>query len=53
MVPELSPLAFVAGLLLVYGALAIMFTVVFKSRSAVHLPGAGRTPRPLPPSSPA
>ena len=31
MLPELSPLAFVAGLLLVYAALAIAFTFVFKS----------------------
>jgi tight adherence protein B len=30
--PELSPLAFVAGLLLVYAALAITVSVVFKSR---------------------
>lgn len=37
MLPELSPLAFVAGLLLVYGALAIAFTVVFKSRSVIPL----------------
>ncbi len=37
MLPEISPLAFVAGLLMVYGALAITFTVVFKSRSAVPL----------------
>lgn len=37
MLPEISPLAFVAGLLMVYGALAIIFTVVFKSRSAVPL----------------
>ncbi|KUM32700.1 type II secretion system F family protein [Arthrobacter sp. EPSL27] len=32
MLPELSPLAFVAGLLLVYAALAIAVSVVFKSR---------------------
>lgn len=32
MLSELSPLAFVAGLLLVYAALAITITVVFKSR---------------------
>lgn len=32
MLPELSPLAFVAGLLLVYAALAITVSVVFKSR---------------------
>lgn len=37
MLPEISPLGFVAGLLMVYGALAIMFIVVFKSRSAVPL----------------
>jgi tight adherence protein B len=37
MLPEISPLTFVAGLLMVYGALAITFTVVFKSRSAVPL----------------
>ncbi len=37
MLPEISPLAFVAGLLMVYGALAITFTVVLKSRSAVPL----------------
>ncbi|WP_427129817.1 type II secretion system F family protein [Pseudarthrobacter sp. S9] len=37
MLPELSPLAFAAGLLLVYAALAITFTVVLKSRSAVPL----------------
>lgn len=37
MLPELSPLAFVGGLLLVYAALAIVFTFVFKSRSAVPL----------------
>ena len=49
MLPELSPLAFVAGLLLVYGALAIMFTVVFKSRSAVAL--SRRRPDAAPPTS--
>lgn len=32
MLPELSPLAFVAGLLLVYAALAITVSVVFRSR---------------------
>lgn len=32
MLPELSPLAFVAGLFLVYTALAITFLMVFKSR---------------------
>lgn len=32
MLPELSPLAFVAGLLLVYAALAIAVSVVFRSR---------------------
>ena len=32
MLPEISPVAFVAGLLMVYGALAITFTVVLKSR---------------------
>jgi tight adherence protein B len=37
MLPELSPLTFVGGLLLVYSALAIVFTFVFKSRSAVPL----------------
>ncbi|MEO5994514.1 MAG: type II secretion system F family protein [Arthrobacter sp.] len=37
MLPELSPLAFVAGILLVYGALAIVFTVVFRPRTAVPL----------------
>ncbi|GAA2147047.1 hypothetical protein GCM10009825_41120 [Arthrobacter humicola] len=37
MLPELSPLTFVGGLLLVYAALAIVFTFVFKSRSAVPL----------------
>ncbi len=37
MLPEISPLVFVAGLLLAYAALAILFTVVFKSRSAVPL----------------
>lgn len=49
MVPELSPLAFVAGLLLVYGALAILFAVVFKSRSAVAL--SRRRPDAAPPAS--
>jgi tight adherence protein B len=49
MVPELSPLAFVAGLLLVYGALAILFAVVFKSRSAVAL--SRRRPDAAPPTS--
>lgn len=37
MFPELFPLTFVGGLLLVYSALAIVFTFVFKSRSAVPL----------------
>ena len=37
MLPELSPLTFVGGLLLVYAAMAIVFTFVFKSRSAVPL----------------
>lgn len=37
MLPDLSPTVFVAGLFLVYGALVIAFTVVFKSRSAVPL----------------
>ncbi|AXJ08252.1 type II secretion system F family protein [Arthrobacter sp. PM3] len=37
MLPELSPMAFAVGLLLVYGALAMLFTFVFKSRSAVPL----------------
>ena len=32
MLPELSPLAFVAGLLLVYAALAITVAIVFRSR---------------------
>jgi tight adherence protein B len=35
--PELSPLIFVGGLLLVYAALAMVFTLVFKSRSAVPM----------------
>jgi tight adherence protein B len=37
MLPELSPLTFVGGLLLVYSALAIVFTFVFKSRSTVPM----------------
>lgn len=32
MIPELSPMAFVVGLLLVYAALAITVSIVFKSR---------------------
>lgn len=49
MLPEVSPLAFVAGLLMVYAALAITFTVVFRSRSAVPL--SRRRPDPAPQSS--
>lgn len=37
MLPELSPLAFVSGLLLVYAALAVIFAFVFKPRSGVPL----------------
>lgn len=37
MLPDLSPTAFVAGLFLIYGALAITITVVFKSKSGVPL----------------
>ncbi|GIU54821.1 hypothetical protein NicSoilC12_05700 [Arthrobacter sp. NicSoilC12] len=49
MLPEISPVAFVAGLLMVYGALAITFTVVLKSRSAVPL--SRRRPDAVPQSS--
>lgn len=49
MLPEISPIAFVAGLLMVYGALAITFTVVLKSRSAVPL--SRRRPDEVPQSS--
>ena len=44
MLPELSPLSFVTGLLLVYTALVVIFVFVLKSRSALPLtrrrPGA-------------
>lgn len=49
MLPELSPLALVAGLLLVYAALLIIFVFVLKSRSA--LPLARRRPEAAPHAS--
>ena len=49
MLPELSPLTFVAGLFLVYGALAITMTVVLKSRR--QLPQSRRRPETAPQTS--
>lgn len=49
MLPEVSPIAFVAGLLMVYGALSIAMTLVFNSRP--QLPQSRRRPQTAPQTS--